>query len=295
MILYTIILKFLACVQFIQCPDGELQKRRQVAHCVSLHEIDVINSRTQGFLALFSGDSGEIKQEIRDQIDSKISEWRDEGKALLIPGVLFIDEIHMLDMEAFSFLARALESSYAPLLVMASNRGVTRVRDTLYGHQIPAADSLSPHGIPADLLDRLVVVSMDSYSSDEVKKIIEIRSHEEDVTLESQALESLTMIATKTSLRYATNLITLGNLVAAKRKSVNVTVDDIRKVYQLFLDEKRSAEFLDAHKQLFLTGAGNINANGSGDQSVPPPPRYEDHQQQQQQHQLDEPQDVAME
>ena len=36
-----------------------------------MHEIDVINSRTQGFLALFSGDTGEIKPEVRDQINSK--------------------------------------------------------------------------------------------------------------------------------------------------------------------------------------------------------------------------------
>lgn len=41
--------------KFVQCPDGELQKRKEVVHTVSLHEIDVINSRTQGFLALFSG------------------------------------------------------------------------------------------------------------------------------------------------------------------------------------------------------------------------------------------------
>lgn len=34
---------------------GELQKRKEVVHTVTLHEIDVINSRTQGFLALFSG------------------------------------------------------------------------------------------------------------------------------------------------------------------------------------------------------------------------------------------------
>ncbi|XP_014815592.1 PREDICTED: ruvB-like 2, partial [Calidris pugnax] len=40
--------------KFVQCPDGELQKRKEVVHTVSLHEIDVINSRTQGFLALFS-------------------------------------------------------------------------------------------------------------------------------------------------------------------------------------------------------------------------------------------------
>lgn len=41
----------------MQCPDGELQKRKEVVHTVSLHEIDVINSRTQGFLALFSGEA----------------------------------------------------------------------------------------------------------------------------------------------------------------------------------------------------------------------------------------------
>ena len=29
--------------------------RKEVVHTVSLHEIDVINSRTQGFLALFAG------------------------------------------------------------------------------------------------------------------------------------------------------------------------------------------------------------------------------------------------
>ncbi|CAN4116713.1 unnamed protein product [Withania somnifera] len=31
--------------KFVQCPDGELQKRKEIVHCVTLHEIDVINSR----------------------------------------------------------------------------------------------------------------------------------------------------------------------------------------------------------------------------------------------------------
>jgi len=31
----------------VQCPEGELQKRKEVVHVVTLHEIDVINSRTQ--------------------------------------------------------------------------------------------------------------------------------------------------------------------------------------------------------------------------------------------------------
>lgn len=73
--------------RFVQCPEGEVQKRKEVVHTVSLHEIDVINSRTQGFLALFAGDTGEIKPELRDQINTKVAEWREEGKAEIIPGV----------------------------------------------------------------------------------------------------------------------------------------------------------------------------------------------------------------
>jgi len=45
-------------------------------------------------LKLFSiGDTGEIKPEVRDQINSKVGEWREEGKAEIVPGVLFIDEV----------------------------------------------------------------------------------------------------------------------------------------------------------------------------------------------------------
>ena len=73
--------------KFVQCPEGELQKRKEVVHTVSLHEIDVINSRTQGFLALFAGDTGEIKPELRNQINTKVAEWREEKKAEIIPGV----------------------------------------------------------------------------------------------------------------------------------------------------------------------------------------------------------------
>lgn len=44
------------------------------------------------------GDTGEIKSEVRDQINCKVSEWREEGKAELLAGVLFIDEVIIYDM-----------------------------------------------------------------------------------------------------------------------------------------------------------------------------------------------------
>jgi len=35
------------------------------------------------------GDTGEIKSEVREQINAKVAEWREEGKAEIVPGVCF--------------------------------------------------------------------------------------------------------------------------------------------------------------------------------------------------------------
>ncbi|KAI9217294.1 TIP49 C-terminus-domain-containing protein [Blastocladiella britannica] len=232
-----------ADAKFVACPEGELQKRREQVHTVSLHEIDVINSRTQGFLALFSGDTGEIKPEVRDQINSKVAEWREEGKSEIVPGVLFIDEVHMLDIECFSYLNRALESDLAPIVIMASNRGHVRIRGTKYR---------SPHGIPIDLLDRALIIATQPYTPAEIKRILAIRGEEEDVELTEEALEALTEIGLATSLRYAIHMITAAHLVARKRKAGSVDVQDIRRVYSLFLDEKRSVGYLREFQDQFM-------------------------------------------
>jgi len=46
--------------------------------------------------------------------------------------VLFIDEVHMLDIECFAFINRAIESEAAPIVIMATNRGITKIRGTQY-------------------------------------------------------------------------------------------------------------------------------------------------------------------
>lgn len=236
--------------RFVQCPEGELQKRKEVVHTVSLHEIDVINSRQQGFLALFAGDTGEIKAEVREQIDTKVAEWREEGKATIVPGVLFIDEVHMLDIECFSWLNRALESDLAPVLIIATNRGFAKIRGT---------DYKSPHGIPIDLLDRLMIISTTPYSEAEIMRILEIRCEEEDVEMAKDALDLLTKIGIETSLRYAIQMITISSLCCQKRKGSQVEIEDIKRVYSLFVDVKRSTQFLMEYQKDFM-----FNAVGEG-------------------------------
>jgi RuvB-like protein 2 len=222
-----------ADTKFVQCPDGELQKRREQVHTVSLHEIDVINSRTQGFLALFSGDTGEIRAEVRDQINTKVGEWREEGKAEIVPGVLFIDEVHMLDLECYSYINRALEDDLAPIVIMASNRGHSRIRGTNYK---------SPHGLPLDFLDRVVIISTHPYTAPEIKEILSIRAKEEEIDISEEALTLLTKIGEDAGLRYASNLITTAYLIAQKRKAQEVSLPDVQRAFQLFYDPARSVK-----------------------------------------------------
>ena len=57
-----------------------------------------------------------------------VNRYIEQGVAELIPGVLFIDEVHMLDIECFTFLNRALESSLSPIVIFATNRGLCPVK-----------------------------------------------------------------------------------------------------------------------------------------------------------------------
>ncbi|KAF2811856.1 TIP49-domain-containing protein [Mytilinidion resinicola] len=248
-----------ADTKFVQCPEGELQQRREVVHTVSLHEIDVINSRTQGFLALFSGDTGEIRSEVREQINTKVAEWKEEGKAEIVPGVLFIDEVHMLDIECFSYVNRALEDELAPIVIMASNRGNTTIRGT---------DYRSPHGLPLDFLDRVVIVSTHPYSKDELQHIISIRAQEEEVDISPDALTLLTKIGQEAGLRYASNLITTSYLLSQKRKAAEVSIDDVQRSFQLFFDPARSVKFVAEFERRLIGEEGNVTlstTNGSTD------------------------------
>ena len=66
------------------------------------------------------------------------------------------------------------------------------------------------------------------------------------------ALALLTKIGIETTLRYSIHMIIAAALVCAKRKGVEVEVEDIKKVYTLFVDVKRSTQFLIEYQNEFM-------------------------------------------
>lgn len=69
-----------------------------------------------------------LLDKLRGEINKVVNKYIDQGVAELVPGVLFVDEVHMLDIECFTYLHRALESSIAPIVIFASNRGNCVIR-----------------------------------------------------------------------------------------------------------------------------------------------------------------------
>jgi RuvB-like protein 1 (pontin 52) len=186
----------------------------------------------------------EVTEKLRMEINKVVNRYIDQGVAELVPGVLFIDEVHMLDIECFTYLNRALESALSPIVVFATNRGICTIRGT---------EIVSPHGMPVDLLDRMVIVRTLGYSVDEIVQVISIRAQTESLDMEQEAIELLGEIGQNTSLRYVVQLMTPANVLSRTNGRDKVTREDIEEIDQLFYDAKSSAKLLAAHADKYIS------------------------------------------
>ncbi|CAI5726187.1 hypothetical protein KXD40_001955 [Peronospora effusa] len=225
--------------EYVPIPKGDVHKKKELIQDVTLHDLDIANARPQGGQDIMSmmgqmmkPKKTEITEKLRTEINKVVNRYIDQGVAELVPGVLFVDEVHMLDIECFTYLNRALESTLAPIVVFATNRGVCQIRGT---------DISSPHGVPLDLLDRMLIIRTMPYSVEEMVQIIKIRAEVEGIKLMDDAIVRLGEIGSQTSLRYSVQLLTPSRILAETQGRSEVSVDDIEETNDLFSDAKRSA------------------------------------------------------
>jgi len=237
--------------EYVPLPKGDVHKRKEVIQDVTLHDLDSANARPQGGQDILSmmgqlmkPKKTEITDKLRKEINKVVNKYIDEGIAELVPGVLFIDEVHMLDIQCFTYLHRALESRIAPIVVFATNRGNCTVRGT--------KDIIAPHGIPRDFLDRLLIIRTLPYSREEMVHIIRIRAATEGTQLDEDALTILGEVGAKTTLRYAVQLLAPAAVTAKICGRTNIAKDDIKDIGELFLDAKSSAILLEENADKYM-------------------------------------------
>jgi len=227
-------------------PDGKVKKQKEFVYYVTLADLDRIAAQRRGgiFSLLFGGaEEKEISSEIRAEVDRQVKEMVDQKKAFLHPGVLFIDDAHLLDLESFSFISRAIEGELSPIVILATNRGFARIRGT---------DIEAPLGFPPDLLDRGIIIGTETYDEESVREIIRIRAIEENIEIEEDALIKLTKIGTERSLRYAVQLLSISAENAKSNGRNRVTLSDVERVDGLFMDVSEAVEHLKKYESLML-------------------------------------------
>lgn len=237
--------------EYVPIPKGDVYKKKEVIQDVSLHDLDVANSKPQGGQDIVSmvgqllkPKKTEITDKLRGEINKIVNKYIEQGTAELVPGVLFIDEVHMLDIECFTYLNRALESTISPIVILATNRGVCTVRGT--------EDMRAPHGIPVDFLDRLLIIKSLPYNLDEIKTILSIRCAIEGIKMSEESNAFLANVGNQTSLRYALQLMTPANVNAKLQGRDEITENDIKCVQELFFDAKTSAKLLAEFDQNYM-------------------------------------------
>ncbi|KAK9457656.1 TIP49 C-terminus-domain-containing protein [Dipodascopsis uninucleata] len=238
--------------EYVPLPKGDVHKKKEIVQDVTLHDLDMANARPQGGQDIMSmmgqlmkPKKTEITDKLRQEIDKVVNKYIDQGVAELVPGVLFIDEVHMLDIECFTYLNRALESSISPVVVLASNRGMATIRGT--------EDIVAPHGVPPDLVDRLLIVRTLPYNKDEIKQIVEKRKNVEGLAMSDDALEKVAEQGVQTSLRYALQLMAPAAILAKSKGRQEISVADIEEAEDLFIDAKRSTAIVQAANGSYLS------------------------------------------
>jgi RuvB-like protein 1 (pontin 52) len=148
----------------------------------------------------------------------------------------------MLDIECFTYLNRALESAISPIVILASNRGKATIRGT--------DGVIAAHGVPPDLLARLLIIPTRAYDPGEIKTIIQLRARTEGLNLADAALDKVAQHGVNVSLRYALQLLTPAHILARVNGRQEIGVDEVNECEELFLDARRSAGMINTEEYI---------------------------------------------
>jgi RuvB-like protein 1 (pontin 52) len=85
-----------------------------------------------------------------------------------------------------------------------------------------------------------MIVKTTPYSSEEIAAVVSIRAQVEGLRLGEGVLDKLSEIGTKSSLRYALQLLTPSSILATLAGRQEIMLEDISEMGTLFLDAKSS-------------------------------------------------------
>lgn len=199
--------------KYVPLPKGDIFRKKEVFQETTLHSLDLsfVRPTGQDVLSLVSQvintKRPEITERLRNEVDLMINNYIEVGKAEIVPGVLFIDDVSILDTECFTFLNKAIDSPNSPMVILASSK----IKDS-EGHFV----------IPQELLSRLMIIPIKQNTLETQEKIIQIRLSEEEIEVSKEGLDHLFEVCKSKSLSFCLSLIPLLKTFGHEVKKVEI-------------------------------------------------------------------------
>ncbi|KAF9764922.1 RuvB-like protein 1 [Nosema granulosis] len=224
--------------KYVPLPKGDIFRKKEIVQETTLHSLDssFVHPTGQDVVSLTSQvlntKKVEITERLRNEVDLMVNNYVEVGKADIIPGVLFIDEANVLDLECFTFLHKAIDSANSPIIILASNdiNNYNINNYNINNYNINNYDKNSI-GIPQDFLNRLMIIPIKKNTPENNNRIIQMRLTEEEVEISKDGLDFLFELCKTKSLRYCLSLISL-----FKTYNKEITKVEIEELSELFLD-----------------------------------------------------------
>ena len=96
---------------YVPLPKGDVHKLKELVQDVTLGDLDAANAWPQGgqdimsvMGSLVKSGRTEITEKLRREVNKVVQGYIEQGVAEVVPGAVFIDEVHMLDIECFTNL-----------------------------------------------------------------------------------------------------------------------------------------------------------------------------------------------
>eukprot|EP00917_Polyrhabdina_sp_WS-2016_P028675 GHVP01061043.1.p2 GENE.GHVP01061043.1~~GHVP01061043.1.p2 ORF type:complete len:442 (-),score=78.16 GHVP01061043.1:2012-3337(-) len=251
---------------YLPIPKANIQKSKKVVHNISLNDLDLANAYPKNgndsisiINKIINRKKSDISEKLKKNVNDSINNMVKKGLAEINPGILFIDEAHILDLDCFSYLNRISEMETSPTIILSTS-GLTRgdkVRgDELSGladrqlsgltdrqlsgladRQVNEDNTNEPvrgqEVIPRDMLDRMIIIKTEEYGDIEKREIIKERIVENGLKIEDEGLDKLVSVANLNGLRNA--ILLLGPLsVLSKYGETMITAHMINDVSNLY-------------------------------------------------------------
>jgi len=221
----------------VSLPKGKVYKKKNILQKITLFDLDYANLN---FSRKKDNDQITLSHNLCMEVDNLLKKYIREKKAELIPGILFIDEAHVLEEMHLTYLAESLEFSFCPLIVLATNR------ETNFNFE-KCSGSLFPKEFVKKCTNILVTIQQKHLLS----KIVAVRAKNLNIVLTGNCLLEAGFISENISLRFGLMLINIAKFLMRSTDRVFINLEMISTVAFFFLNYRDSMQLLFFGKRSF--------------------------------------------